>query len=191
MGYYNGDIGVNQGGVLIFPDFVKFTYFNERENAVKVGNELVDMCNNMDEYMLEETESQFYNNHNESKTPEFKAYDRKTNTMYDVAAINFYENTFSWIDYDYENVDRTWEDEYIDEHVVLLQKINLVDVNGVELFEGDIVTVTSSDQWGETRVFKDVIKSPIAYSLEEARRLDYADEIESTGYNVYENPEAL
>lgn len=122
--------------------------------------------------------------------PRYKAFNKKTGTMYDVEAINYYENTFSWIEDDYEQMEQTWYEEDITDDIVFIQSAVLNRLSGFNLYEGDIVDVTYSNKQGETYHYREAIRNPFDYSLAEAQHLLFSDEINYVG-NIRENPELL
>ena len=104
--------------------------------------------------------------------PKFRAWDKRENTMRDVAVLHFTKGgKVNSIEY--------WKTpselkSYHVRNLVLMQSTGLKDLNGVEIFEGDIVKVTVNDGFY------------------------YSETIKYSGYenkevigNVYENPELL
>ena len=74
--------------------------------------------------------------------------------------------------------------------LVIMQSTGLVDKNGVEIFEGDIVILCWSDEVGESHWGKVTIKNPFEYTPEESRYFIYSDGIEVIG-NIYQNKELI
>ena len=74
--------------------------------------------------------------------------------------------------------------------LILMQSAGLVDKNGVEIYEGDIVNHYWSNEVGESFCHKTVIKNPFDYKVNEAMHIIYADELEILG-NIYENSDLI
>lgn len=72
----------------------------------------------------------------------------------------------------------------------LLQSTRLKDINGKEIYEGDILKVEYGDLLGETRETLIIAKNPFEYSMEEAKFLDFSYIVEIIG-NKFEHPHLL
>lgn len=113
-------------------------------------------------------------------TTKFRAWDKETKTMNGMAEI-------------YRNRNQEIELFPRDENTILMQSTGLFDLNGVEIFEGDIV-----------KMAKDVYSDPTYYEVIRHRGGAYRLESNQHGCelwlrhtncevigNIYENPELL
>lgn len=120
--------------------------------------------------------------------PKFRAWDKETKTMLDVSLINFKKSVL---------VGEHWEfgeTNFINfDDVNLMQSTGLLDKNGREIFEGDII-----------KMAKDVYSDPTYYEVIRHRGGAYRLESNQHGCelwlrhticevigNIYENPELL
>ena len=127
----------------------------------------------------------------------FRAWDRKFNRIFDVVEI-IYEYTFVLV----------WRNPFKDEHINwigsgliageecdLMQYIGLKDINGVEVYEGDVLHLRGHQTFVVT--FSDA--SFVARSTNKVQRINWTPSIMSRiiemGYkvigNIYENPELM
>ncbi|WP_436883691.1 YopX family protein [Mammaliicoccus sciuri] len=113
--------------------------------------------------------------------PKFRAWDKVNKKMIlDISSINFKAkmiSTYNLFFYPFEDIE-------------LLQSTGLLDKNGTEIFEGDILKVEYGDLLGETRETLIIAKNPFEYSMEEAKFLDFSYIVEIIG-NRFEHPHLL
>ena len=76
---------------------------------------------------------------------------------------------------------------FIDE-VILMQSTGLKDINGKEIYEGDVVLC----EWGEIgdNIYRNTGKTVVDFSPHNLVMLEEADRLQILG-NIYENPELL
>lgn len=118
------------------------------------------------------------------RTIKFRAWDTNRKEMKDVIFINWYDG-YLWVD----ETPMTGHKLPI-EGTPLMQFTGLLDKNGKEIFEGDVIY---SDQWTPTtyQVAFDQNTFYIAGAdLHECADIKYAEKFELIG-NIYENPDLL
>lgn len=118
--------------------------------------------------------------------PKFRAWHRELNMMFEVKSLVFTLNLATIASKNDLFPSRTCSFD----DIILMQSTGLLDKNGKEIFEGDIVILFWSDDVGESHWGKVTIKNPFEYTPEEARYFIYSDGIEGIG-NIYENPELI
>ena len=122
--------------------------------------------------------------------PKFRAWSKAEKIMSDVKKIDFCNCEIDA---------RSFEETEIEE-VILMQSTGLRDVNGKEIFEGDILKVTDEHSWLEVVEYND--KKAVFVSEEVNRKFKTPEsplyelfgtnifKVEVIG-NIYENPELL
>lgn len=121
--------------------------------------------------------------------PRFRAWLKKDKEMIDVEEVNFKNGEFDFI-----GDAITWMCKSND--CVLMQSTGLVDKNGKEIFEGDILKVTDKHSWLEVVSFNEdkamFISKETKRKVEETPLYDLFNtnifEVEIIG-NIHTNPE--
>ncbi|WP_436895138.1 YopX family protein [Mammaliicoccus sciuri] len=116
--------------------------------------------------------------------PNFRAYLIKHEKIVDVREINYNLLEIGWRDDDFHDTVSSFDD------IKFIQPTGLLDKNGTEIFEGDILKVEYGDLLGETRETLKIAKNPFEYSMEEAKFLDFSYIVEIIG-NKFEHPHLL
>lgn len=136
--------------------------------------------------------------------PKFRAWDKRENTMRDVAVLHFTKGgKVNSIEY--------WKTpselkSYHVRNLVLMQSTGLKDLNGVEIFEGDILKIIEVTNEGISEYITDVIWEDCSFVFK-SEGVDYYDTFlgafsgdPNTTYplfellvigNVWDNPELL
>lgn len=128
--------------------------------------------------------------------PKFRAWDKRENTMRDVAVLHFTEGgKVNYIEYR-----KTLPElkSYHVRNVVLMQSTGLKDKNGVEVFQGDVVVHEEGEYSYKGIVLKDKYYFYIegvnindSFSFDDiSNTLIGETDLEVIG-NIYENPELL
>lgn len=132
--------------------------------------------------------------------PKFRAWDKRENTMRDVAVLHFTKNgKTNFIEY---WINPTELKSYHVRNIDLMQSTGMKDKNGVEIFEGDVVLVNVSNGFDHLVNEKTVVQesefhsglvcksliSGMEYRVFKHKKMDY--EYEVIG-NIYENSELL
>ena len=123
--------------------------------------------------------------------PKFRAYDKQTDTVRGVLVIDWLNGV---VDLDGGIIEREFDD------VVLMQSTGLKDVNGVEIFEGDIVQGTQTLSNSIPHSFAGMVRYDESHARFNIADLEGAYDITALGEtvylleiigNIYENPELL
>lgn len=120
----------------------------------------------------------------------FRIWDMDRKVMMGSQYVIFYDGDF------YENF-RDFEDGILIENIAVMQYIGLKDKNGVEIYEGDVVHLTSDEgvNYNALIVFKDggfcaIDGTESDYSIRRYGLSRFDFNLEVIG-NIYENPELL
>ena len=124
--------------------------------------------------------------------PKFRAWLKREKQMVSVVGISFYQDSFDVEEifvYDQENPHKygdLWEEPFLPYEFVLMQSTGLKDINGKEIYEGDVVLC----EWGEIgdNVYTNAEKTVVDSSPHNLVMLEEADRLQILG-NIYENPE--
>lgn len=127
----------------------------------------------------------------------FRAWDKKTKTMYEVKSIVFTLQSMLCVNKKAVYPERTL---YLDDDdTILMQYTGLKDKNGVEIFEGDIVNACGYDS-DQGRIYKTTDFTGVIVYRKNSFCLQFGDfldswwandeEVEVIG-NIYENPELI
>ena len=123
----------------------------------------------------------------------YRAWLVNAQRMVEVQAIDFYNRTVSYIEDDYVNLEQSWEDENLDD-VVLMQFTGLKDKRGVEIYDRDIVQGYSVYPTAGT--FEPFLTDGVYYTNRGTWDCysyilgGFNEQVEVVG-NIYENPELL
>jgi uncharacterized phage protein (TIGR01671 family) len=123
--------------------------------------------------------------------PKFRAWDKRENTMRDVAVLHFTTGgKVNYIEY--------WKTpselkSYHARNVILMQSTGLKDKNGVEIFEGDVIFYAYFETNANNRLIKFVNGQFIAELIRNGYHkslINVIDDAEIIG-NICEHPELL
>lgn len=129
------------------------------------------------------------------KISKYRAWDKISQCMCDIDLINFYDEFYEF-KYFGEDKSISGTTDFNDEPVILMQSTGMIDRNGKDVFEGDIVKPVSFAHWKGVVSYAD---NKAAYILDDHdndfRRgedvfLSQFDAVEVLG-NIYENPELM
>ena len=125
--------------------------------------------------------------------PKFRAWLKREKQMVSVVGISFYQDSFDVEEifvYDQENPHKygdLWEEPFLPYEFVLMQSTGLKDINGKEIYEGDVVLPTGGGaslvHWKDG-AFLVGQYGDIPYVLTDYTSLVIIG-------NIYENPELL
>lgn len=119
----------------------------------------------------------------------FRAWHKERKLYYKVTRLDFREYLVEFLVEFYNHLDYVYERIDIN-GVIIEQYTGWKDINGIELYENDIMTVVWSDQLGETQYSRVVVKNPFDYDMEELPYLYHAHEFIYLG-NIHESKELL
>lgn len=123
----------------------------------------------------------------------YRAWLANAQRMINVQEINFYVKTISYIEDDYESLEQTWEDEDLD-NAILMQFTGLKDKNGTEIYAGDIIKGYSVSP--TAGVFEPLLMGEVYYTKRGTWDCysyilgGFNEQVEVIG-NIYENKELL
>ena len=115
----------------------------------------------------------------------FRAWNKNFEEMSMVADLDFWGGDVWIVDPDLEKLNQMDFSE-----VVLMQYTGLKDINGVEIYEGDIAIVKFTDAVGNSLMSHHIMKNPFDYDFKEVMWLYHAHEIEVIG-NIFENADLI
>ena len=123
--------------------------------------------------------------------PKFRAWDKLNNEMYVVEQINFNRGEFESIGYGITFLREA-------DKVILMQSTGILDKNGKEIFEGDILGIETDEGILNVNIFWD--EEHVLFMFESKKHNEkelLAELVEDNTYpfailgNIYENPELL
>lgn len=123
--------------------------------------------------------------------PKFRAWDKLNNEMYVVEQINFNRGEFESIGYGITFLRGA-------DKVILMQSTGILDKNGKEIFEGDILGIETDEGILNVNIFWD--EEHVLFMFESKKHNEkelLAELVEDNTYpfailgNIYENPELL
>ena len=123
--------------------------------------------------------------------PKFRAWDKILKKMNDVTAIDFATKPFRVFYSAYG------EDNYFNQDAILMQSTGMSDINGVEIYEGDIVKAVAFLKWIGIVKYDTEKAAFMLDGLNDTHTRDnyvymsqFDDDFEILG-NIYENPELM